>query len=113
MFDAKRANDDVRSLADRDAEAPQLAIIPGGSWGEIGVEKRHDIEAAQPTFDARRMSFVSGSLKNFEQNEIADKNRFAVGRSFELGGRHGAGATKLGNPDRAIDEDHEERKGRS
>ena len=113
MFDAKRANDDVRSLADRDAEVPQLAIIPGGSWGEIGVEKRHDIETAQAAFDARRMGFVPGSLKNFEQNEVADQYRFAASRSFELGGRHGPRATKLGNPDRAIDEDHEERKGRS
>src|ERR1700759_4119292 len=113
MLEAKRANDDIRGLADGNAEVPQLAIIPGSLWGEIGVEKRHDIEAAQAAFDARRMSFVAGSLKNFEQNEVADQYRFAAGGSFELGGRHGPGATKVGDPDRAVDEDHEERKGRS
>ena len=65
MFDAKRADDDVHGLADRDAEIPQLAVVSGGSWGEIGVEKRHDIETAQTAFDTRRMKIVSRALKNF------------------------------------------------
>ena len=111
-LDAKRRDDDVRGLANRDAEVSQLAIIPGGSWGEIGVEKRHEIEAAQAAFDARRMSFVPGALKDFEQNEVADQYRLAAGRSFELDGRHGPRAAKMGDPDRAVDEDHNEREGR-
>ena len=88
-------------------DVPQLAIIPGGSRSEIGVEEGHDLEAAQAAFDARRMSFIAGSLKDFEQNEIADQDRFAAGRSFELRGRHGPGAAKVGDPDRAVNEDHD------
>jgi hypothetical protein len=86
MFDAKRANDDVRGLADRDSKVRQLAIIPGSSRGEISVEKGHNLEPAQTTLDARGMNLVPSALKNFKQNEIADKYRFAAGRSFQLGG---------------------------
>src|SRR5271154_4957994 len=113
MLDAKRADNDIVRLAYGYAHISQPAIISGGARGEIGVEKRHDIETAQTTFDARGMRLVPSPLKNLEQNQVADKDRFAASRSFELGGRHSQRATKVGDPDGTVDEDHEERKGRS
>jgi hypothetical protein len=40
MLDAKRADDDVGSFADRDAEFSQLSIVPRGARSQIGVQER-------------------------------------------------------------------------
>src|SRR6516162_7796632 len=109
-FDAKRADDDVGGLADRYAHVSQPAIVPGGARREIGVQERHHIEAAQAPFDARRVKFVAGALKNFKQDEVADKDPFAAGGSLELGGSRRQQPTEVGDPDRTVDEDLEMRK---
>ncbi len=86
-FDAKRSDDDVRCLPDRYAEVSQVAIIASGQRGQFVVEERHKGKLAQSPFDPRRMGLVPGALKNLEQNEIADQDRFASDSSFEFGGR--------------------------
>jgi hypothetical protein len=53
VFNAERADDDVRGLADRYAQVSQLAIIAGGVRGEIGVE------CGSPTFAVRPVSLIA------------------------------------------------------
>ncbi len=67
-------------LVERDPQAPELAVVVGGAWGEIGVEERRENELAQSTLNQRRMSLVPGALKDLEQNEVPDQNRFATDR---------------------------------
>ena len=86
-LDAKRADDDVVRLADRYSHISETTIVPRGARREIGVEERHDFEAAQAAFDARRVKVVPRALKNFEQNEIADKDRLRGHRNFEFHSR--------------------------
>ena len=42
MFDAKRADDDVGCLPDRDAQFSQLAVISGGARGKMGIKERYN-----------------------------------------------------------------------
>ena len=83
-LDAKRADDDVVRLADRYSHISETTIVPRRARCEIGVEQRHNFEPAQAAFDARRVKVVARALKNFEQNEIADKDRLRDHRSFEF-----------------------------
>ena len=62
-------------------------IVSRGARREIAVEEGHDLEAAQTALDARRVKLVPRALKNFEQNEIADKDRLGCHRGSEFRGR--------------------------
>jgi hypothetical protein len=86
-FNAKRADNDVVRFADRYSHIPETTIVPRGARGEIGVEERHDLEAAQAALDTRRGKLIASALKNFKQNEIANKDRLEGHRSFEFRGR--------------------------
>src|SRR5580704_15249909 len=83
-FNAKRADNDVVRFADRYSHIPETTIVPRGARGEIGVEERHDLEAAQAALDTRRGKLIASALKNFKQNEIANKDRLEGHRSFEF-----------------------------
>ena len=106
MLDAECADDEVGRLADRDAQLSQLAIVPGGARGEIGIQKRHKSIPAHSAFDARSMSFIPGALKNLEQDEIADQERFPTRGGFQFGSGGVRSPRKIGDPDGAIDENH-------
>jgi hypothetical protein len=86
-FDAKGADDDVIRFADRYALISQRAIVSRDARREITVEKGYDLEAAQTALDARRVKFIPRALKNFEQNEIADKDQLICHRGPEFRGR--------------------------
>ena len=86
-FNAKRADNDVVRFADRYSHIPEATIVPRGARGEIGVEERHDLEAAQAALDTRRGKLIASALKNLKQNEVANKDRFGRHRSFEFRGR--------------------------
>lgn len=109
MLDAEGADDDVRGLADRDAQSPQRAIISGGATSEIDIQKRHQNILAQSAFDTRGTGLVPGALENLKQNEIADKERLATGGGFQFRGRRRSMATQMRDPDGAIDENHNRR----
>src|SRR5579863_8478818 len=84
-LDTEGANDDVGRFADRDAQVSQPAIVPGGARGKIGIQKRHESIPTQFAFNPRSMGFISGALKNFEQDEVADQKRFPTGGRFQFG----------------------------
>ena len=107
MLDAESADDDVRGLADGDAQRPQLAIIAGGTGREITIEKRYDRIPAQSALDALSMGFVPGTLKDLEQDKIADQQRFTAGCGFQFGNRRRSMSAQVRDPDGAINEDHE------
>ncbi len=69
--------------------------------------QRHNLEVAQAAFYACRVSFVPRALKDFEQNVIADQDRLATNRCFELGCACCPRPTQMGDPHRAVDEDHD------
>ena len=54
-LDAQRADDEVRGLADPDAEISQLAILPRGTRREIDIQQRHEDILPQPPSDVRRI----------------------------------------------------------
>src|SRR4051812_4225120 len=105
-LDAECANDDIVRLADRYPHISKTPVIPGDARREIGIEKRHDVELAQSTLDARRVRFVSRALKNFHEDEVADKYWRRDHRGFEFRGRQRRQASKVSNPNGAIDKDH-------
>ena len=72
ILDTEGADDDVRRLADRNAQFSQLAVVPGGMRGKIGIQKRHENISAQSAFNAGGVRLVPGALKNLEQDEITD-----------------------------------------
>src|ERR1700722_5305631 len=112
-LNAKRADNDVVRFADRYSHIPETTIVPRGPRGEIVVEERHDLEAPQAAFDARRVRLVASALKNFKQNEVANKDRLEGHRSFKFRGRRRQRPPKVRDPDRAIDQDHNGRDDRS
>ena len=73
----------------------------------------HDLEAAQAAFDTRRMQLIASALKNFKQDEVANKDRLGSHRSFEFRGRRRQRPPKVRDPDGAINQDHDGRDGRS
>ena len=93
-------------------EFSQLAIVPGGASGKIGIQKRHESIPTQFAFDPRSMRLIPGALKNFEQDEIADQKRFATGSGLEFGSCRRSMATEMRDPDGAVDENHDRRDGR-
>ncbi len=109
MLDAESADDDIGRLADRDAQPPQRAIIPGGARSEIAIQKPHERIPAQSALDARGMGRIPGSLENLEQNEIADQERLPTGGGFQLQGCGRSMAAQMRDPDGTIDENHDRR----
>jgi len=105
-FDAEGPDDDICGLADREAELPQLAIVAGGSGGEIGVQKWHESISTQFAFNARGVSVVTSALQNLEQDEVTDQERLSRGRCFQLGRRRSSKAPQVRDPNRAVDKDH-------
>jgi hypothetical protein len=81
-FDAKRADDNVGGLTDGDAQLPQLAAVPGGARGKIGVQHGHKGIPPQSLFNMRGMGLVPGALENVEQDEVADQERFPCDRGL-------------------------------
>jgi len=112
MLDAECADDDVGRLADRDAQFSQLAIVPGGARGKIGIQKRHESIPAQSPFNAPSMSLIPGALKDLEQDEIANQERFPTGGGFQFGSCWRSMAAQMRDPDGAVDENHDLRGGR-
>lgn len=112
MFDAKGADDNVGCFPDRDAQFSQLAVISGDTRGQIGIQKRHNRELAQSTFNARGMGVVPGALKDFEQDEITNQERLSCNGFLQFVGRRRAMPAQMRNPDGAIDEYHDRRGGR-
>ena len=106
MLDAEGADDDVGRLADREAQRSQFAIIPGGAAREITVEKWHERISTQSALDALGMSLVPRALKDLEQDEIADQERFSTGGGFQFGDRRRPMTSQVGDPDGAIDQNH-------
>jgi hypothetical protein len=106
VLDAERADDEVRSFANRDAQIAQGAVIPGDARREIGAQKRHNFVLAQSSSDASGVSFVPSALQNFEQDEVADQKRFLFCRRFELRSGLGPQAAQMRDPNGRIDEDH-------
>jgi hypothetical protein len=76
MLDAKGADDDVGCFPDRDAQFSQPAMVPGGASGQMGIQKAHNRVLAQPALNARGMGVIPSALKDFEQDQIADQERF-------------------------------------
>ena len=112
MLDAEGADDDVGRLANRDAQISQLAIVPGGARGKGGIQERHESISAQSAFNARRMGLVPCALKDLEQDEIANQERFPTGSGFQFGGCWRSMAAQMRDPDGAVDENHDLRGGR-
>jgi len=111
-FDAKGADDDVGCFPDGDAQFSQLAIVPGGTRDQIGVQESYNRILAQATFDARGMGVVPSALKDFEQDKIADQERLPYNGFLQLRGRRRAMAAQIRDPDGAIDKNHDRRGGR-
>lgn len=109
MLDTEGADDEVGRLADRDAQPPQRTIIPRGVRREIGIQKRHERIPAQSAFDARSMGLIPGALENLEQNEVADQERLTTGGGFQLRGCERSMAAQMGDPDGAVDKNHNRR----
>jgi len=103
-FDAEGADDDVGGLADCDAQFSQLAIVAGGTRGQVGVQERDESITAQSAFNARRVGLVPSALKDFEQDEITDQEWFPRGCGFEFRGRQRSMAAQVRNPDGGVDE---------
>jgi len=99
IFDAERADGNVGGFADRDADLPQLTIIPRGARDQVGVQERYDGKLAQAAFNARGMSLIPGALKNFEKNEITNQKRLVGGRFSQFDRRRRPIATQVRDPD--------------
>jgi len=82
MFDAEGPDDEIGGLADRDAQFPQLASVPGGMGGHFSVQELADSIRPQSAFDAQSVRLIPGALENFEQDQIADQERLPHCRSF-------------------------------
>jgi hypothetical protein len=91
VLDAECADDEVCSLANRNAQISQRAVIPSDSRREVGPQKRHDDILAQSSFDASGVGFVPSALENLEQDEVTDQKRFLRRRRFPVSRLLGSG----------------------
>ncbi len=73
VLDAKRANDQVNGLADRDALSPQGTIIVCRLDRDFRVEHPDNIEVVQLAGDPLSMSLVPCALQDLKQHNIADQ----------------------------------------
>ena len=77
-LDAERADDQVDCFADRDAVGAKAAVIGGRGDSQIGVEESDRRKLQQCFLELPRDPIVSGTLQNFQQNEVADQKLVLV-----------------------------------
>ena len=106
VLDAECADDEVCSLANRNAQISQRAVIPSDSRREVDPAKRHDDILAQSSFDASGVGFVPSALENLEQDEVTDQKRFLRRRRFQFRGCLGLEAAQMRDPDGRVDENY-------
>jgi hypothetical protein len=86
-----------------------VVMIPGGASGQVRIQKRHDSVPAQSTFIARGTFLTRCTVKDLEQNEIADQQRFPAGGCLRPYGCRRSLAPQMADPDSTVDKDHDRR----
>jgi hypothetical protein len=108
VFDAESADNDVGGLANRNAQFSQPAIVPSGAGGQIGAQQGHEHVLTQFPFNTGGMGLVPSALEDFEQDKVADQERLARRRRRQFGGLYRSIAAQMRDPDRAVDQDHDQ-----
>jgi hypothetical protein len=108
-LDTERTSDHVDRLAHRYSSCPQTPIISRRSHRDLLVQHSSDRILPEFSLDTNGMSVIPRTLQYLEQNQIANQKLVvgAVSQHAEPEGRGIVDATKVGDPNRTVDDDHE------
>ena len=108
VLQAKRRDQAVHRAADRAAPRSELAVVPCGSHRQVDAARGEHLEFQQCPARGRKPSLAPYALQYLAQDEIREGQPPARHLSIQplrLGSR---GAPQIINPDRCIDDDHED-----
>jgi hypothetical protein len=108
LAEAKRLDKAIDRLEDRMTATPERSVVARGVANQVDAAGLEDLELEQLPLDSDRSRLVANTLKHFADDQIRDAKPLPIELRIEPVRLRVPDAAEVIDPDRGVDDDHDE-----